>query len=203
MYPRADDYHLVRVLPPVFLLLTVVTARLFPVLESGLRRWLEQPRRTSLVIASIPLVLLFICGLHSTWRPHFDSSFRFVDRVALSIERARGVEVSPRLAELVEGLAGIIESHSSPGDPVFSFAQRGSGFYFLTGRSNPTRFVWWRSVGIDERSREEVLAMIHRKDPKLIILQDSLSNKEVRQTVTQNYHEVGRTADLAVYGRNQ
>ncbi len=203
MYPRADEYHLVRVLPAVFLLLVLFINLTLTSVTNYFRRYVEEPSRPAVLAVSAPLVLLVVAGLYGTWGPHFDARFNFIDRKALSIERARGMLVSGRQAEFIEGLARSIEENSSPDDYVFSFAQRGSGFYFLSGRRNPTRFVWWRSVGIDGQDREAVLAMIADRRPRLILLQDSLTNKRVRETVISNYHQVSAVTDIAVYERNQ
>ena len=202
MYPRADEYHLVRVLPAVFLLSVLVIYLTLPSLTSWFRRYVDQPTRPALLAVSAPLVLLAAAGLYGTWSPHFDARHNFIDRKPLSIERARGMLVSGKQAESIEGLAQSIEEHSSPDDYIFSFAQRGSGFYFLAGRRNPTRFVWWRSVGIDGQDREAVLGMVGEKRPRLILLQDSLTNKRVRETVAANYHQVSAVTDIAVYERN-
>ena len=203
MYPRADEYHLVRVLPPIFLLLVLFIGLTLPSVTSYFRRYFEGPSRPALMTVSGLIVLLVVAGVYGTWRPHFDGRVNFIDRKPLSIERARGMLVSSRQAEFIEGLAHSIEANSSPDDYIFSFAQRGSGFYFLTGRRNPTRFVWWRSVGIDGQDREAVLAMIADKGPRLILLQDSLTNKRVREAVVSNYHQVCAVTDIAVYERNQ
>jgi len=203
MYPRADEYHLVRVLPPVFLLLVLFINLTLSSVTSYFRGFVERPGRAALLSVSAPIVLLVVAGVYGTWRPHFDGRLNFIDRRPLTIERARGMLVSGRQAEFIEGLAHSIEANSSPDDFIFSFAQRGSGFYFLTGRRNPTRFVWWRSVGIDGQDRETVLAMIADKGPRLVLLQDSLTNKRVRDTVSSNYHQVSAVNDIAIYQRNE
>lgn len=201
VYPRADYYHLVRVLPPVFLLLVLLIKRIFPTLETKFLRRLPAPARAASVALAVPLALLLLVGLHNTWRPQFDSRFRFIDRRPLAIERAQGVLVPAKQAEFIEAMVGVLEANSSPDDYIFSFAQRGTGFYFLAGRKNPTRFVWWRSVGLKREEREAVLAMISEKRPKLIILQDSLSDKRVREHVTSNYDEIAKVTDIAIYDR--
>jgi hypothetical protein len=203
MYPRADEYHLVRVLPAVFLLLVLFINLTTASVTNSFRRFAEQPSRPALLTMAAPLVLLAVAGLYGTWGPHFDARFNFIDRKPLSLERARGMLVSGKQAEFIEGLARSIEENSSPDDYIFSFAQRGSGFYFLAGRKNPTRFVWWRSVGIDGQDREAVLAMISERRPTLILLQDSLTNKRIRETVSSNYHQVSAVTDIAVYKRNE
>jgi hypothetical protein len=202
MYPRADNYHLVRVLPAVFLLFVLLLNLTLPSITDYFRRYHQTPSRSAILSCSLPLVLLAVAGFQNTWRPHFDARFNFRDSKPLSIERGRGMLVSSRQAEFIERMARAIEAWSGPDDYIFSFAQRGSGFYFLVGRRNPTRFVWWRSVGIDSQDREAALGMIAEKRPRLILLQNSLSNNRVRDAVTLNYHQVAMVADIAIYERN-
>jgi 4-amino-4-deoxy-L-arabinose transferase-like glycosyltransferase len=203
MYPRADYYHLVRILPAIFLLVLLMIPRWIEDLDGYFKNRLPSPRRATLLCVSIPLVLLALVGVKDTWQPQFDSSFRFIDREPLAIERAEGIKVSRRQKEFVEGMTRAIEENSAPEDPIFSFAQRGTGFYFLASRRNPTRFVWWRSVGIKKDARNSVLEMIADRRPKLVLVQDSLTDPRVREAVNANYHKVTAVADIAVYDRNQ
>ncbi len=203
MYPRADYYHLVRVLPAIFLLLLLLIIRWAEGLDGFFKNRLHAPRRATVLCASIPLVLLACVGVKDTWQPQFDSSFRFIDREPLSIPRADGIKVSRRQKEFIEGMTRAIEENSAPEDQIFSFAQRGTGFYFLAARRNPTRFVWWRSVGIKKDARNSVLELIAERKPKLVLVQDSLTDPRVREAVNANYHKVTAVADIAVYDRNQ
>jgi hypothetical protein len=123
------------------------------------------------------------------------------ENTALRIERARGMLVTRRQAEMIEDLARLIEANSAADDYLFSFSQRGTAFHFLTGRRNPTRFVWWRSVGIRNQNREEAIEMIRNRVPKLIILQDALKSQRIRETVAEHYLEVGAVDGLAVFSR--
>ena len=95
----------------------------------------------------------------------------------------------------------MIKINSAADDYIFSFAQRGTGLYFLADRRNPTRFVWWRSVGLDERDRQLVLDKIAERTPKLVLLQDSLRDVRIREYVTSNYDHIGSVADIAVFDR--
>jgi hypothetical protein len=202
MYPRADYYHLVRSLPPTFLLLALVGAKLLPRLRDYFSKYLPSPARALFLCSGVAVVLLMLVGFVNTWQPSFDSQFRFIDRRPLAIERTQGILVPPKQAEFVESLVGLIQANSSPDDYVFSFGQRGAGFYFLSGRRNPTKFVWWRNVGIKKEDREAVLQMIQEKRPKLILLQDSLKDARVRDAVNANYHKVGAASGIGVYDRN-
>ncbi|HEY7545807.1 MAG TPA: glycosyltransferase family 39 protein, partial [Blastocatellia bacterium] len=201
VYPRADYYHLVRVLPAVFLLLLILTARITRWLESRFENLLPAPRRAALLCAAVPLALLAIVGFREAWQPQFDSAFRLRESTPLQIERARGMLVTRRQAEMIENLARLIEENSAADDYIFSFAQRGTAFHFLTGRRNPTRFVWWRSVGIRDQNREEAIEMIRNRVPKLIILQDALKSQRIRDTVAEHYTRVGAVDGLVVFSR--
>ena len=203
MYPRADYYHLVRILPPIFLLLLLIIIRGIESLGDLFNGQLRAPRRAAVLCGLIPLVFLSLVGVKDTWMPQFDSSFRLLDREPLSIARADGIMVTPRQKEFIEDMTRAIEENSAPDDQIFSFAQRGTGFYFLAARRNPTRFVWWRTVGIKSDARQSVLEMIADRKPKLILVQDSLTDRLVRDAVNANYHEVTAVADIAVFDRNE
>jgi len=200
VFPRADYFHLVRVLPPVFVFFFAILVRSLPVLTEQLRERVPSPHRAALLIVSAPLVLLIVIGLKNTWEPQFESGFHFRDNRELTIERGRGIFVEERQAELTEGLVQLIQANSSKDDYIFSFAQRGSAFYFLAERRNPTRFLWWRSVGIGSEERDAVMTMIANRRAKLIVIQDVAANKEIQDFIGDNYDPIGTVADIAVYG---
>jgi hypothetical protein len=203
IYPRADTYHVVRALPPTFLLIALLIARCLPPLRSYLERFTLVPSREAQFCAAVPVALLVVVGLTNTWQPNFDSRFRLKDRAPLEIERGTGILVPPKQAEFIKELTGLIQANSTPDDYIFSFGQRGAGFYFLSGRKNPSRFVWWRNVGIKREDREAALRMVGEKQSKLILLQDSLQDRRIREIVSANYHVVGWSNGIAVYDRNQ
>lgn len=200
VFPRADYYHLVRVLPPVFLFLVVLLNRSLAPLADFLRRYVPSPPRNALLILATPIVFLLVVGVHDTWQPQFDAGFHFRDNRELAIQRGRGILVEERQADLTEGLVRLIQDNSSPDDYIFSFAQRGSALYFLAGRRNPTRFLWWRSVGISGEEREGVMTMISNRRARLIIVQDIEANKEIQDFIGSNYERIGSVADIAVFG---
>jgi 4-amino-4-deoxy-L-arabinose transferase-like glycosyltransferase len=202
MFPRADYYHLVRVLPPVFLLLLVVLMRARPAIEEGLRARLTTSPRAAWLIVCAPVFLLVVIGWQATWRPQFDGRFRMVDRKELAIERGRGILVGERQAALVDGLVRLIQDNSAADEPIFSFSQRASALYFLAARRNPTRFLWWRSVGIPAEERDAVMQMIGERQPKLIVVQEIAATQKTRDFIGQYYRRLGAVADLAVYARN-
>jgi 4-amino-4-deoxy-L-arabinose transferase-like glycosyltransferase len=202
MFPRADYYHLVRVLPPVFLLLLLALMRARPVIEDGLRPRLTASSRAAWWIVCVPVFLLVVIGWQATWRPQFDGRFRFVDRKELAIERGRGILVGQQQAALVDGLVRLIQDNSAADEPIFSFSQRASALYFLAARRNPTRFLWWRSVGISKEERDAVMQMISERQPKLIVVQEIAATQKTRDFIGQYYHRLGAVADLAVYARD-
>ncbi|HEY9231085.1 MAG TPA: hypothetical protein VIS78_03040, partial [Blastocatellia bacterium] len=202
MFPRADYYHLVRVLPPVFLLLLVVLMRARPVITEGLLPRLTPPSRAAWLIVSAPILLLVVTGWQATWRPQFDGRLRFVNRHELNVERGRGIFVGQQQATLVDGLVKLIQDNSAADEPIFSFSQRASALYFLAARRNPTRFLWWRSVGISRAERDSVMQMISERQPKLVVVQEIAATEKTREFIGQYYRRLGAVADLAVYGRD-
>ena len=199
VFPRADFHHLVRVLPPVFLFFFALLLRCIPYLNQRLRIG-SSPNRSAVLAVATPLVFLLLAGVQDTWVPEFDSGFQFRDRRELNIDRGRGVFVEERQAELTEGLVSLIQANSAEDDFIFSFAQRGSALYFLAGRRNPTKFLWWRSVGISADERDAVMTMIANRRAKLVVVQDVAATQEVQDFIAQTYDEIGSVADIAVYG---
>lgn len=190
IFPRADYYHLVRALPPVFLLYLVLIRCCDPLWNRG--------RAILFLAAASPLIAI---GVKDAWLPQFDGWLRFRDREPLSIERARGIMVGREEFQLIEGLTAMIKDNSSPGDYMFSFSRRGGAFYFLAGRRNPTRFLWWDSVGIEEGYREEALRKVAAGEPKLILLQDDMSDPRILELIAARYRKIGAVADISVYDR--
>lgn len=198
VFPRADYYHLVRVLPPVFLFFVVLLYRCMPSLEALLRRQATATTRNALLVLATPAVFLFVAGVKDTWQPQFDG-FHLKDNRELAIDRGRGILVDEKQAELAEGLVRLVQDNSSPDDYIFSFAQRGAGIYFMAERKNATRILWWSAVGISAEERESVRAMIRERRAKLIIVQDVEANKEIQDFISANYDHLGTVADVAVY----
>ena len=106
------------------------------------------------------------------------------------------------IAALVDGLVKLIQDNSAADEPIFSFSQRASALYFLAARRNPTRFLWWRSVGISKAERDAVMQMIAERQPKLVVVQEIAATEKTRDYIGQYYHRLGAVADLAVYGRD-
>jgi len=202
MYPRADYAHLVRALPPVFLLLFLLIAHAVPALTKHFQSRLRSPQRAAMLCGAVPLVLLFSAGIKDAWQPRFDSSFRFIEQTPLKLERARGILVSRKQAAFIEDLAAAIEAHSSLDDPIFSFAPRGTAFYFLGARRNPTQFVWWRSVGIKGHDRESLLEKIDNGIPRLLLISESFHNERILDHINAHYRQIDSVGDIRILERN-
>src|SRR6185503_3139618 len=127
VFPRADHYHIVRVLPPVMLFLYLVVARSLPHVKGYFQKRLPSSDRAAILVSSAPFLLLAIIGVLDTWRPQFDSRLHLRDRTELSMERGRGILVETRQAELAQRLVEMAEHNSSADDFIFSFSRRGSG----------------------------------------------------------------------------
>src|SRR5262249_25960329 len=91
IYPRADTYHVIRALPPAFLLIVLL-------LQNGIAIWKERlqtssylSRNTAYLCSAIPIVLFILVGIINSWLLNFDSHLRFIDRQPLEIERGRGI----------------------------------------------------------------------------------------------------------------
>jgi 4-amino-4-deoxy-L-arabinose transferase-like glycosyltransferase len=200
VFPRADYYHLVRVLPPVFLLLCLLISQIFPVAERYCKTY--RPRQATQLSMAMPLVVLLALGLQNTWRPQFDWRLRFINRFPVPADRARGILVGRHPAEIIGRTTEIIQQNSSEDDYIFSFARRGVAFYFLAGRRNPSRLLWWDSAGIKQEDKAAVLGMLPEKRMKLILIQDGLADAGVRAALDANYHRIASVADIGIYDRN-
>src|SRR5262249_19650395 len=143
----------------------------------------------------------FVTGLKDTWQPRFDSHLRFVEHTPLSVDRAHGTLVTRKQAAFIERLAATIGANSSADEYIFSFAPRGTGFYFLSARRNPTRLVWWRSVGIKSEDREALLDKLANRIPKLVLVPDGFHNERVLDHIKANYHQIETVEDIAIYDR--
>jgi len=212
VFPRADYYHLVRVLPPVFVCFVFLIFCIFA--------WARRSQATSrssdtgasttasleqLMAGLTTLVVLMLAftGIKDTWLPQFDGWFRLADRTPVATARTRGILTGEYEAGMIQELTGLIQSNSAPGDSIFSFARRGAGFYFFADRRNPTRLLWWDSVGIQPADRAAVLDMIKGGDPKLLLIQMALDDRQIRETIHLKYHRVGIVEDIEVFGRRE
>jgi 4-amino-4-deoxy-L-arabinose transferase-like glycosyltransferase len=212
VFPRADYYHLVRVLPPVFVCLVFLIFCIF----AWARRfqWTSRSRDAGALttgsleqlmagLATLLVLMLAFTGIKDTWLPQFDGWVRLADRVPVATARTRGILTGEYEAGMIQELTALIQANSEPGESIFSFARRGAGFYFFADRRNPTRLLWWDSVGIKPSERAAVLDMIEGGAPKLVLIQMALDDRQVRETIHLKYHRVGIVEDIEVFGRSE
>ena len=203
VYPRADYAHLVRILPPIFLLLFLAASQSVPLLTGYFQNHLPSARRAAFLCVAVPIVAVFAVGIKDTWQPRFNSRFQFADQTPINTSRARGVLVSQRQAAFIDELAAAIEAHSSRDDYIFSFAPRATAFYFLSARRNPSRLVWWRSAGIKSEDRDALLEQIAQGVPKLVLVPKGFNNERVLDQVGARYHQIDAVNDITIYDRNK
>src|SRR5262249_38881412 len=202
-YPRADYAHVVRVLPPVFLLMMVLAARGASSLRTHLATRLQNPSRAALLCAAVPLVLVVVIGIKDVWQPRFDGRLRFHERTPLTLARARGIMVTHKQAEFIETLADEIEAKTAADDSMFSFPAKGTAFYFLTGRRNPTRFTWWRSAGLKMSEKESWLNQISAGTPKLLLVSAGMKDQRVLQSVNNAFSQVSTVGNIEIFVRKE
>jgi hypothetical protein len=143
--PRADYSHVISVYPLVLLLLYALWARLGP--------------RTVALEAGVAALLLLACAallrVELPWHSH---------RVRLA--RA-DVWVRPEDA-WVESVVRFVEAETAEGDPVFVYGQQ-ADLYFLTGRRFAWPFAQLYPGQTGEDGGRELLALLRREPPKLVI----------------------------------
>jgi hypothetical protein len=204
LFPRPDFYHLVRIFPLVFVFFCALLVRWLSVLTEQLkRRKVPWPHLAGWLIAAAPVVFLVVAGERNCWQHRFYPRHMVRAERDLIIGRGRGIMLQEDQAAFVEGLVRLIQDNSSPDDFIFSFPQSGSGFYFLAARKNPTRFLWWSRVGIEEDEKQEMMSLISSRELKLILTPHPLMNGELEDRINATYHPVGVQAEIAVYSRNE
>ena len=125
-----------------------------------------------------------------------------------------GIRTVPAEAAHVDGLAGIIEQHTKPGDLVLVFPD-GQAYYVITGRQNPTKIDWYDLLATTPAMGQEAAADLARRQPKLVILQRYKETdirrlrpldftkkrawEPVYRYVIAHYTKVGSTPDADVY----
>ncbi|HEY6331613.1 MAG TPA: glycosyltransferase family 39 protein [Blastocatellia bacterium] len=203
VYPRGDEYHVVRALPAAFLLFVALAARMSDSLLNRLKHGGAWRRSHAVYLWAIPAVIIALAGVNDTWRPQFEPNWQFLDRFPVAIGRAKGILVTESQKQTIEELASIIYNNSSQGDTVFSFSHRGGAFNFLCDRRNPTRLLWWETTGIKDLDRQRVLAGLEAQEPKLVLIQSDLKSRAraARAILEKRYHMIGTVEDIDVYSR--
>ena len=149
---RSDSAHLRQMLVPSTLILIVVLARAWRgSWDSEARPSARRTARVGLVAATVAVLGLARWGIAETVEPAYRG---MGEAVLLNESRAR-VSVGPELAGEVNQLLALIREHTREGDPIF-IAPYGAIYYFIGGRSNPTRqdLVFPGYSSTDEKQRE-------------------------------------------------
>ena len=158
-WPRADVTHILFGLQPTFILVAYLLWYAWKVLTR-----VPGPRRP---VQAIALVLTLAPLLALVWYGYARTDWEYQNYVAaLQVDRGRGVLAHPSEAERINKMTSFILHNTTPDDPIF-VVPWASGFYFLTGRSNPTRsdFILFE----DPEAYPCILARLEQNPPKYVI----------------------------------
>ncbi|MGH9385846.1 MAG: hypothetical protein ACRD2N_16330 [Vicinamibacterales bacterium] len=129
-WPRADVTHILFGMQPAFVLLGYLCYSCWRIARN---RFSALTSTAVLVLLLLPYALLIRNGYKYT-EYGFQNEY-----VPIRAARAGGVRTSVRNAAQIDRVTEYITTHTAPGDPIF-VVPWAAGFYFLTGRPNPTRF---------------------------------------------------------------
>jgi hypothetical protein len=158
-WPRADVTHILFGLQPTFIL--------FAYLWWCAWKALARVRGPRLVVQAVALTVTLAPQLTLVWYGYARTDWEYQNYVAaLQVDRGLGVLAHPAEAERINKMTGFIQHNTNPDDPIF-VVPWASGFYFLTGRSNPTRsdFVLFE----DPEAYPCILARLEQNPPKYVI----------------------------------
>ncbi|MBI4743232.1 MAG: hypothetical protein HY776_00100, partial [Actinobacteria bacterium] len=130
---------------------------------------------------------------------------------AMNIPRSR-LLVNPGIAGLMEGISGYIRAKTDPNEKIVVLPY-GAMIYFLSERSNPTRFIFmfegnW-SAG--EKVQKEVINVLDKEKIRYVIFQDIILFDGVylrdyarilTDYIFSNYHQEERMSDYIILRRN-
>jgi hypothetical protein len=158
-WPRADVTHILFGLQPTFILFAYLWWCAWKALA---RVPGPQPplQAVALVLTLAPLLAL-------VWYGYARTDWEYQNYVAaLQVDRGRGVLAHPSEAERINKMTGFIQHNTVPDDPIF-VVPWASGFYFLTGRDNPTRsdFILFE----DPEAYPCILSRLEQNPPKYVI----------------------------------
>jgi hypothetical protein len=130
-WPRADVTHILFGLQPTFILFAYLWWCVFTALDRA-----PGPR---LIVRAVAIVLALAPQLALLWYGYQRTEWEYQNYVAaVQVDRGRGILAHPLEAERINKMTGFIQHNTGPDDPIF-VVPWASGFYFLTGRENPTR----------------------------------------------------------------
>ena len=165
IFPRSDLDHLIRVLPPSFLFLTVLIKKGV----SGIAMKTSANSPYLLMITAIALIIISL-GIKITWKPQFGPGMQLVENSPLEFKRGLGVCGAYPEAERLNWIVSYIETNSSPGEPILALSRKMTGVYFLAARPNITRLTWPDSAGLKEADLEGVINSIQAHRFKFILI---------------------------------
>ena len=160
-------------------------------------------------------VLVIALGIRVTWAPQFGPGIQFKANTPLTFERGLGVQDTPAEAARLNEVVSFVQSNSSAGDPIFAVSRKTTGIYFLAGRPNVTRLLWFDSAGILREERESIRQMIVERRFKLILIggdQGAADNADgdteadddhrTLRVVSENYHRATTINGVTVLSPN-
>ena len=90
---------------------------------------------------------------------------------SFAVHRLTGISTVRSNASHVDGVVGLIEQKTAPGDRTFVFPD-GQAYYVLTGRTNPTKVDWYDILATTPAMTAEALAALRRDPPQWIFVQE-------------------------------
>jgi hypothetical protein len=158
-WPRADVTHILFGLQPTFILFAYLWWQPFQALAR-----LPGPRS---LVQAIALTVTLAPQLALVWYGYARTDWEYQNYVAaLQVDRGQGVLAHPSEAERINKMTSFILHNTAADDPIF-VVPWASGFYFLTGRHNPTRsdFILFE----DPEAYPCILSRLEQNPPKYVI----------------------------------
>jgi hypothetical protein len=196
IFPRSDPDHLVRVLPPAFLLLCVLMISPLSVASR------------SAIAPFVVTAIIVLIGVRVTWGPQLTGGLRFQENHPLAFERGRGVSGSRDDASRLNAVVRFVQANTSPRDRILSVSRKMTSIYFFAARQNTTRLLWTDSAGIPEEELESVANRVREREFALILggidsdLSESDSNSDVEIIIRQirdNYRTAAVVNGVPIY----
>lgn len=128
--------------------------------------------------------------------------------------RLAGVWSRPANVEEVDAVVAAVNAKSRPGDPVLVMPDY-PGIYYLTGRTNPTRTMWFNPSVMTPQVGADAVKALAARPPRVVLLQHHRAWDVARQLtpvdyegnpgwapiylwITAHYRPAGEAGDLAI-----
>lgn len=158
-WPRADVTHILFGMQPTF----IVFAYLWWCLWKGLTN-LPGPR---VAVGGLALAIALAPQAALLWYGYQRTHWEYQNYIAaIEVDRGRGILASGIEAERINKMTSFIVNNTAPDDPIF-VVPWATGFYFLTGRTNPTRTDFM--LFDDPEAYPCILARLEQNPPKYVI----------------------------------